>query len=127
VGKQMAKHDFVVKRIAKYHRDLGDDVFAQASGLTGYPRPPTYYGARGAAYIPDVYVRNKDLIYEVEPYFTLRNQISQIKAFSNARPSRLIVVLSTGTEEGVPRINKLLKNHGIECDVLNYKELRCWQ
>jgi hypothetical protein len=86
-----ATHDFVVKRIAKHHDELGDVVSAHVAGLRGYPRPPTYYGARGAQYIPDVYVRNKDTIYEVESYFSVRNRISQIKAFSDAEPRRLIV------------------------------------
>ena len=122
----MAKHDFVVKKIAKYHDDLGDVVYAHASGLRGYPRPPTYCGARGAPYVPDVYLLNRDTIYEVESYSSVRNQISQIKAFSDARPRRLIVVLSTGTEKGVPIIEKLLAEKKIRCKVTNYKELDCW-
>jgi len=122
----MAKHDFVVKKIAKFHKDLGDIVYAHAAGLKGYPRPPTYCGARGASYIPDVYLLNKDIIYEVESYSSVRNQVSQIKAFSDSRPRRLIVAISTGTEKGVPRIEKFLASKGIRCRVLNYKELECW-
>ena len=122
----MADHDFVVMRIALYHFRKGDEVYADASGLRGFPKPPTYEGSRGGTYRPDVYIRNKDIIYEVEPYGTLKNQIHQIKAFFRANPRKLIVVLSSGTEKGVPRIRKLLEKNGIKCRVMNYRELPFW-
>lgn len=61
----MATHDWVVRKIAKYHLDRGDEVFADH--YPGFRKPPTFYGPRGAGYVPDVWIKNEQHAYEMLP------------------------------------------------------------
>lgn len=121
----MAKHDWVVRRIAKYFRDRGEAI--QAGHLRGYKMPPTFIGERGGRYKPDVYLPDRDVAYEVEDYHSVMNSIPQIKAFYRALGGkRVVVVLCTGTDRGARQRKKQLAKRGVKCRVLNYAELRFW-
>ncbi len=72
----MPKHDYVVRRIKAYYERIGDDVTAE---LPGYAKPPTFFGPLGRGHIPDVYVLNQGLIYEVKQYSATRWAASKAK------------------------------------------------
>lgn len=119
-----ATHDYVMRRIAVHHRDRDEQVQADVSG---FEKPPIYYGERGGRYRPDVYVPDRDVIYEVETYSSVLNSIPQIRAFYNAvGGQKLYVVLCTGTWRGARIRKRQLDELGIRCRVLNYAELRFW-
>jgi hypothetical protein len=120
----MALHDTVVRRIKTFHERCGDDVTAE---LPGYERPPRSLGVRGRAYIPDVYVFNKRLAYEVKEYWAYRYAVPKLKALTNnPENDRVILVLCSGTPEGVSRVESFLAQNEIDCEVMNYRELEFW-
>jgi hypothetical protein len=121
----MALHNYVVRRIAKWHRDQGDAV--RADHLQGYQKPPAFHGPRGRMYYPDVYVENKRIVYEVKDYGAARSGVSKIKAMADTfHDNEVILVLCTGTPSGVLKVSGFLKRHGISCEALNYQELPFW-
>ena len=120
----MALHDTVVRRITRWHEKQGDDVTAE---LRGYQKPPKFLGSRGRGYIPDVFVFNHQLAYEVKEYWAHRYAAPKLKAISAASEVRtLILVLCSGTSEGVPRVRAFLDEQGVDCEVANYRELPSW-
>jgi hypothetical protein len=124
VAVPMALHDTVVRRIKTWHEDQGDDVTAE---LRGYAKPPKFYGSRGRAYIPDVFVFNKHLAYEVKEYWAYRNAAPKLKAISSdPRARRLILVLCSGTGSGVDRVEAFLEREDVNCEVVSYRDLPFW-
>jgi len=120
----MALHDTVVRRIKTWHEQQGDDVTAE---LRGYQKPPRFIGPRGRAYIPDVFVFNKNLAYEVKEYWAYRNAGPKLNAIaSDPRVRRLILVLSSGTGAGVDRVEAFLEREGVNCEVVSYRDLPFW-
>ena len=120
----MALHDTVVRRIKNWHELQGDDVTAE---LRGYQRPPKFFGPLGRAYIPDVFVFNKALAYEVKEYWAYRNAGPKLKAIgSDPQVRKLILVLCSGTPAGVDRVESFVQREGIPCDVLSYRDLPYW-
>ena len=113
-----------MRRIKTYHERIGDEVTAE---LPGYQKPPTFHGSRGRGYIPDVYVFNRGIIYEVKEYSAARWAASKLRAFL-ASPNReeVILVLCTGTPAGVPRVERRFQRCGVDCEVLNYQDLNFW-
>jgi len=124
----MAAHNWVVRKIAAYHVIAGDMVCADH--YRGFPKPPTFFGPRGAGYIPDIWVENKRLAYEVEPFEAAKHSLPQLKAFAKD-PSieKFIVVLCTGTNRGVERRAKTLTSRGLldglkgEIELWNWRDL----
>src|SRR5580700_9552099 len=109
----MALHDTVVRRITEWHEEKGDDVTAE---LPGYQKPPRCYGSRGRAYIPDVYVFNRRLAYEVKQYLAYRYAGPKLKAIAaSPKVSKVILVLCTGTPDGVARVQNFMEDSGVEC------------
>ena len=118
----MAEHDWVVHKIAVYHRDIGDDVCADH--CSGFAKPPIFEGSRGGTYRPDIWIENKGIVYEVEPYFTLKNSISQVKAFCLDPDVRdVIVVACSGTDRGIERLESLLERKDVDALVINWRDL----
>jgi len=118
----MAQHDWVVHKIAVYHRNIGDEVYADH--YAGFPKPPTYEGIRGRPYRPDVWVENKGLVYEVEPYFTLKNSLSQVKAFCRDPDVKdVVVVTCSGTDRGIQRLESLLDRKNVDAFIINWRDL----
>src|SRR2546425_4550447 len=106
----MATHDYVVRRIKTYHEQQGDEVTAE---LPGYERPPRFYGSRGRAYIPDVYVFSERLAYEVKEYWAYRYAVPKLKALAGGDGiDDLVLVLCSGTPVGVPRVERFLEDQG---------------
>jgi hypothetical protein len=122
----MATHDVIVERIAVHHRGLGDTVYAKACGLKHFPEPPTYYGPNGGEYRPDVYVENKDIIYDVQPHYRVKQETSRIRALSKAGPNECIIVLFAGSENEITQIGESLRSKGVDCTVIHYKDLSFW-
>jgi hypothetical protein len=120
----MALHDTVVRRITHWHEEKGDDVTAE---LRGYTKPPKSYGTRGRAYIPDVFVFNRGLAYEVKAYWAYRNAAPKLKAIG-ASPDvrRLVLVLCTGTTDGVSRVQGFMDANGVSCEVQSYLDHPGW-
>jgi hypothetical protein len=122
----MATHDWVVRKIARYHLAQGDDVFADH--CPGFRKPPTSYGPRGAGYVPDIWVRNEGLAYEVEPYNAAKHSISQLKAFARDPEIRTFrVVLCSGSEDGTDKQAKVLTNRGLIDGLEGDIEIVNWQ
>ena len=121
----MAGHNWVVKKIAKHHSDQGQLVYAEHCTAGKFSKPPPSFGARGRKYIPDVCVGNKNIVYEVEPYFTLKHSISQVKAFGNdCEIKKFIIVISSGTEDGIPKLEPLLERNNVKyCRLVNWRTL----
>lgn len=117
----MAEHDWVVHKLALFHEGEGDDVYAD---YRGFRKPPIFRGARGRPYRPDVWVENDGLLYEVEPYLALKNSLSQIKAFSISPDVRsLVVVVCSGTDRGVERLEGVVERRDIDAEVINWRDL----
>ena len=123
----MATHDLIVERIAVHHRDLGDTVYAKASGLKDFPEPPTYLGPKGGEYRPDVYVENQDIMYYVSPHYRVIYELSHIRTLRKTDPKELIIVLSTGSEMEAPHVRESLRSKGIDFTVIYYKNLSFWE
>lgn len=120
----VALHDNVVRRIKTYHEKLGDEVTAE---LPGYEKPPRFYGPRGRAYIPDVFVFNRRLAYEVKKYHAYFYAVPKLKAFLDSpKINDVVLVLCTGTPDGVDRADRYLLDQGVDCEVVNYQELPFW-
>ena|SRR5208282_771501 len=120
----MALHDTVVRRIKTWHEQQGDDVTAE---LRGYQKPPKFIGPRGRAYIPDVFVFNEGLAYEVKEYWAHRNAGPKLKAIgSDPRVRRLILVLCSGTSDGVSRVQNFVERENVPCEVVSYRDLPYW-
>jgi hypothetical protein len=115
-------HDWVVKKIALFHHRIGDDVCADH--YPGFRKPPISIGSRGAKYIPDIWVGNKGILYEVEPYSALKNSLSQVKAFAkDTRVKDIWVVISSGTFKGIERLEGLLQRKDVDALVINWRDL----
>ncbi|MFQ5990709.1 MAG: hypothetical protein ACE5K9_12420 [Candidatus Methylomirabilales bacterium] len=113
-----------MRRIKTHHENSGDEVTAE---LPGYRKPPTFRGPRRRGYIPDVYVFNRGIIYEVKEYSAGRWAAPKLKAFlASPDGDEVILVLCTGTPAGVPRVERHLSKEGVDCEVLNYQELQFW-
>ncbi len=120
----MALHDTVVRRIKTWHEKRGDEVTAE---LRGYAKPPKFYGPYGRAYIPDVFVFNRHLAYEVKEYWAYRNAVPKLNAIAaSPKVKTLVLVLCTGTPDGVPKVEAFLNERGVACGVINYRDLRFW-
>lgn len=120
----MASHDYVVRRIKTWHEQQGDEVTAD---LPRYDKPPKSRGSRGRAYIPDVFVFNSRLAYEVKEYWAYKWAVPKLKALvSSLEIDKVILVLCTDRPEGVPRVERFLADRGVECEVTNYRELAFW-
>lgn len=120
-----AQHNTVVRSIANYYKNQGEEV--QADHLKGWAKPPVFEGKRGGRYMPDVYRVKKGFAYEVEDYFTMMNEIYQIKAFyRNLGGKRIVVVLCSGTTAGAKKRKRDLEKKGIRCRVINYRDLPYW-
>lgn len=120
----MADHNYVVRRIKAHHERRGDDITAD---LPTYQKPPKAHGPRGRGYIPDVHVFNRRLAYEVKEYNAARNATSKLKALqASPRIRELNLVLCTGTPRGVARIRNFLRREGVNCNVINYRNLPFW-
>ncbi len=120
----MATHNYVVKVAAKYFEDQGYDVWAD---IRRGSKPPTFEGPRGGKYKPDVVISEIGTVIEVETYHSVRNSVSQIKAFArdpNCR--RLVVIICTGTSAGIPQIEGFLERNGIRCEVWHYTDIPTW-
>lgn len=118
----MAEHDWVVHKIAVFHRDIGDDV--SADHCRGFAKPPIFEGPRGGTYRPDVWIENKGLVYEVEPYFTLKNSLPQVKAFClDPDVKDVIVVACSGSDKGIKRLEGLLERKDVDAFVINWRDL----
>jgi hypothetical protein len=121
---RMALHDTVVRRIKNWHESNGDDVTAE---LKGYQRPPKFTGSRGRRYIPDVFVFNQRLAYEVKEYWAHRWAGPKLRAIgSDPRVRRLMLVLCSGTTGGAERARDFVEREGIPCEVECYRDLPCW-
>jgi len=120
----MALHDTVVRRITHWHEAQGDHVTAE---LRGYAKPPRCYGIRGRAYIPDVYVYDGRLAYEVKAYWAYRNSAPKLKAISESpKVSRLVLVLCTGTSGGISKVEGFLDREGVDCEVISFRDHPGW-
>ena len=118
----MADHDWVVRKLALYHRKQGDEVYADH--YKGFKKPPLFQGPKGANYRPDVWVPAYGFVYEVEPYFTLERSLPQVKAFVNdQRITDCVVVVSSGTDRGITHLEKMLDRKGVTADVVNWRVL----
>lgn len=118
----MAEHDWVVHKIAVFHRSIGDEV--HADHCAGFPKPPIFKGSRGGTYRPDVWAKNKGIVYEVEPYFTLKNSLPQVKAFClDPHVRDVFVVVSSGTDKGIRRLESLLERKDVDALVINWRDL----
>ena len=119
---QMADHDWVVRKLARFHKDHGDDVYADH--YRGFRKPPIFQGPKGGSYRPDIWIPTDGLVYEVEPYYTLERALPQVKAFVNdPRVKGCIVVVSSGTYKGISHLEMLLDRRGVRADVLNWRTL----
>src|SRR5580700_4562724 len=109
----MALHDTVVRHITNWHEEKGDAVTAE---LRGYQKPPRCQGSRGRAYIPDVYVFNRRVAYEVKQYLAYRYAGPKLKAIAAShRLAKLVLVLCSGTPSGVSRVQNFMEDSGVEC------------
>ncbi len=123
-GLLLASHDYVVRRIKVWHERQFDEVFADVKGS---PKPPKFYGPLGRAYIPDVYVANLRLAYEVKTYRGSRSAVPKLKAFvSSPLATTVLLVMRTGTSAGVPRVQHFMWRHDVDCEVMSYRDLPFW-
>ena len=120
----MATHDYVVRRIKSFHENAGDDVTAD---LPGYQKPPRFEGLRGATYIPDIYVFDCKWVYEVKEYWAYCYAAPKLKAFiPDDEVEAVMLVLCSGTPGGVARVESFLEEQGVDCEVMNYRDLPFW-
>lgn len=118
----MAEHDWVVRKLARFHEEQGDDVYADH--YRGFRKPPTFYGPRGRAYRPDIWIPTDRLVYEVERFFALERSLPQVKAFMNDPKVReCLVVVCSGTDRGITHLESMLDRKGVVVDVVNWRRL----
>jgi len=109
VAVSMSEHDWVVRRIARYHFERGDEVYS--SQCRGFRKALMFRDPRGEMCAPDIWLKGQRVVYEIEPTHDLTNQdilrIGVIAADPEVR--MLMVVLCHGAEQEATRLEDMLR------------------
>jgi hypothetical protein len=108
----MVDCEWVIKSLAKYHYERGDEVHSVY--CKGFRTPPSFLDPDGKSYTPDIWLEGQRRLYFAEPVYSPARTFPRVRAFANdGRVSVMILVTCSGTEDEAAKAQDEIKKSGI--------------